>query len=85
VVEAMLCGVIPLIPADPRHHLHLLVPHGTAGFHCASREEFGHYARLLEEDRELRVRMAREARRHAEEVLCCAEEHLEQWRMVFAG
>ena len=85
VVEAMLCGVIPLIPADPRHHLHLLVPHGTAGFHCASREEFGHYARLLEEDRELRVRMAREARRHAEEVLCCAEEHLEQWRTVFAG
>jgi glycosyltransferase involved in cell wall biosynthesis len=83
VVEAMLCGAVPLVPADPRHHLHRLVPHGEAGFHCACREDFGHYARLLETDIALRDRMSRAARRFAEQQLCNVSDHLSRWRMVF--
>ena len=50
VVEAMLTGAVPLVPADPRHHLHQLVPHGVAGFHCATRADFARYARELQGD-----------------------------------
>ena len=85
VVEAMLTGVVPLIPADKRHHLHALVPHGEAGFHCANQAEFGHYARLLERDEKLRLQMSRRAREWAETRLCNAAEHLALWRRVFHG
>jgi len=84
-VEAMLTGAVPLVPADRRHHLHALVPHGEAGFHCDSQEEFGHYARLLEEDPVLRLRMSRRAREWAETKLCNADEHRALWRRVFYG
>ncbi len=85
VVEAMLTGAVPLVPADRRHHLHALVPHGQAGFHCATRAEFGHYARRLEADDALRLKMSRQARAWAEKKLCNTEEHRERWRRLFHG
>ena len=62
VVEAMLCGAVPLVPKGGGHHLEHLVPHGIGGFHCATREEFGERARQLEADPGLRHRMARDGR-----------------------
>lgn len=83
VVEAMLCGVVPIVPAGGGHHLEHLVPHGEGGFLCRSREDFGTYARQLQDDPDLLQRMSRGARRWAEEKLCQPEEHLALWRRVF--
>lgn len=85
VVEAMLTGAVPLVPAGMEHHLHNLVPHGEGGFHCASAADYGRYARLLEEDDALRDRLAHQARAFAERSLCNEAEHLEQWRRLFHG
>src|ERR1051325_9706764 len=47
VVEAMLTGAVPLVPADAWPHLKDLVPHGKGGFLCASNGEFcEHVGRL---------------------------------------
>lgn len=85
VVEAMLCGAVPLVPGDARHHLHRLVPHGSGGFHCHSEADWIEYAQRLQCDTALRRRMAEEARARAVEKLCRREEHLALWASVFHG
>lgn len=85
MVEAMLCGAVPLVPGDPRHHLHRLVPHGIAGFHCHTEEEWGGFARQLQQDSTLRRRMAEDARASALEMHCRRDEHLALWAGVFHG
>ena len=85
VVEAMLTGAVPLVPAGPRYHYTNLIRDGESGFLCADQEEFGHYARLLERDEALRLRMSRRAREWAEFKLCDAAEHLAGWRRLFHG
>lgn len=83
VVEAMLCGVVPLVPAGPEHHLEQLVPHGMGGFVCNGREDFGTYARQLQDDPALLQRMSLGAREWASQVLCRASDHLALWHRVF--
>ncbi len=85
MVEAMLSGVIPLLPADKEHHLCTLVSHGESGFLCTAPEEFGQCARLLEKDSALRVRMSERAHALAEQQFCNAEQHRECWRRLFYG
>ena len=84
VVEAMLSGAVPLVPADPRHHLHQLVPHGAAGFHCATRADFTRYARLLQTDASRLAEMSAYARKWAVGRLCDAQDHRARWNDVFA-
>ena len=79
VVEAMLTGLPVLIPADPRHHLHELVPHGVAGFHCTTPADW-HAAALALTDERTRRRMGRAAADHARRILCHADEHRAAWR-----
>lgn len=79
VVEAMLTGLPVLIPADRRHHLHELVPHGVAGFHCTAREDWARAMQALT-NKETRQRMGRAAASYARRVLCNAEEHRAVWR-----
>jgi glycosyltransferase involved in cell wall biosynthesis len=83
VVEAMLTGAVPLVPAGNEHHLRSLVTHGETGFHCADVKEYGRYARLLEDDPELRRQLSRQARVRAARELCDAEQHREAWRRLF--
>jgi glycosyltransferase involved in cell wall biosynthesis len=83
VVEAMLCGVVPIVPRGGGHHLENLVTHGLSGFLCDSPLEFGHYARMLRDDFELLRRMSVGARQDACTRLCCAADHLRLWRQVF--
>ncbi len=83
IVEAMLTGVVPLIQAG-KGHLEELVVHGETGFVCESREDFGHYARLLERDRDLRRKLSVAARDYAVTQLCDEEEHRRLWRVVFS-
>jgi hypothetical protein len=82
MVEGMLSGAVPLIPANPRHRLHLLVPHGVAGFHNKTRRDWRRHAQLLQGDVELRRRMSRTAAEYAREELCNAGQHRTVWRAV---
>ena len=79
-VEAMLTGCVPLVPRGGGHHLENLVPHGRAGFLCASHEEYREHVARLRRDASLRKRLARAARRHAEFELCNRAAHLRLWR-----
>lgn len=84
VVEGMLTGVIPVVPADPRHHLHRLIVHGESGFAFRDYAECREYVRQLAGDAGLRKRMSRNARERAVTVLCNAEEHLRIWERALA-
>ena len=83
VVEAMLSGVVPLVPQGGGHHLENLLEHGKSGFLCRSRTEYGEYCRALQDDPALLGRMSREARRFAVKQHCNRREHLALWRKVF--
>ena len=83
VVEAMLTGAIPLVPAHPRHHLKNLVPQGVGGFLCSTKAEWREHAQRLQADGVLRQKMSRAAREFAAEELCHAAEHRAAWRAVF--
>ena len=85
VVEAMLTGAVPLIPADPRHHLPHLVPHGVAGFHCARAADWRRWAQALQGDATLRRTMSRAAGEYARDGLCDPTRHREVWRTVLGG
>ena len=85
VVEAMLCGAVPIVPRGGGHHLEHLVDHGVSGFLCATEEEFGHWARELQRDRALLRRLSLGARQDACTRHCCAEAHRQLWRRVFDG
>ena len=83
VVEAMLCGVVPIVPKGNGHHLEHLVEHDVSGYLCENEGDYGRWARALQNDPALRQRLslgAREAtcRRH-----CDAVSHLRLWRRVF--
>jgi hypothetical protein len=82
VVEAMLSGVVPLVPGDQEQHWHTLVTHGETGFICADTAAFGRYARLLEAQPQLRWQMSRQACVAAQKQLCNEEQHLQAWRRL---
>jgi glycosyltransferase involved in cell wall biosynthesis len=82
-VEAMLTGVVPLVPKGGGHHLEYLVPHGIGGFHCSGPEDFSRYARMLQADPALLRRMSRAAHDWAADKLCRMDEHLARWQRVF--
>ena len=79
-VEAMLTGCVPLVPRGGGHHLEHLVPHGEAGFLCASDDEFREHVARLRGDEALCRKISRAARRHAENALCNRAEQLRVWR-----
>jgi hypothetical protein len=83
IVEAMLSGVVPLLPADPKHHLCNLVQHGQSGFLCENDTDFGKYARMLEDDPQLLAHCSRRAREDAAHRLCDAPEHIRLWESAF--
>lgn len=84
VVEAMLTGAVPVIQGGAGH-MHRLLVHGDSGFVCDSVEEFGHYARLLQDEPERRQAMSRRAREWAVSQWCRQEHHLALWRRLFEG
>jgi glycosyltransferase involved in cell wall biosynthesis len=81
VVEAMLTGCIPLVPAS--HNLENLLVHGEAGFVCRDFLEYQAYARELQEHPRRRAEMARHCRHHAVTKLCPAEVHRRTWMELF--
>ncbi len=83
IVEAMLCGVVPLLPADAKHHLRNLVKHGDSGFLCENEAEFSKYARILESDSNLLAQCSHRAREDAVHRHCTASEHIRLWDNAF--
>lgn len=84
VVEAMLTGAVPIVQGGAGHMEKLLV-HGESGFLCQDENEFGKYARLLQDDPERRREMSRRAHEWAVKSWCCPEYHLALWRRLFDG
>jgi glycosyltransferase involved in cell wall biosynthesis len=78
VVEAMLSGVPPLVPAG--HFFDQLLVHEESGFICENADQYADYIRQLRADATLRARVARQARRHAETALCDRAAHRALWR-----
>jgi glycosyltransferase involved in cell wall biosynthesis len=85
VVEAMLSGAVALVPSGHEHHLRNLITHRQTGFLCGNPEEFGHWARCLENEPDLRAEIAQRARLAAVTRLCSADEHWQNWRRLFQG
>ena len=75
-VEAMLTCLPVLIPADPRHQLHHLVPDAVAGWHCTEPAQWREAAH--------RRRMGRAAHRFTAQELCHAPAHRRVWRAALA-
>jgi glycosyltransferase involved in cell wall biosynthesis len=76
-VEAMLTGLVPLVP--PGHHLENLILPGETGFICDDFREYRRCAALLCQDTGLRKRMAENARRHALYNLCDRATNWKLW------
>jgi glycosyltransferase involved in cell wall biosynthesis len=78
VVEAMLTGCVPIVPAG--HQFHKLMTHGATGFICQEFSEFKAAVRELYENYPLRMRTGRQAAEFAREKLCNPEEHRNRWK-----
>lgn len=76
-VEAMLCGAIPLVPAG--HNFSNLIRHGETGFICQDFQDYQAHAQRLAASFELRARISKACREHAEGQLCNASQHRETW------
>lgn len=77
VVEAMLTGCVPVVPAG--HQFHRLMVHGESGFICAEYGEWKATARELYENCPFRQKISWQAAAHAREHLCNPEEHRRRW------
>ena len=77
VVEAMLTGCVPVVPAG--HQFHKLMTHGESGFICQEYREFKACVRELYENYPYRQKVSHRAAQHARECLCNPEEHRRCW------
>jgi glycosyltransferase involved in cell wall biosynthesis len=77
VVEAMLTGAVPVVPA--RHQFEKLLVHGESGFICGDYRKWKAAVRALHADYPLRMKVNRQASAHAREHLCKPEEHRRRW------
>lgn len=77
VVEAMLTGCVPVVPAG--HQFHRLLVSGETGFICQEYREFQRVTRELYENYPWRLKISRQCAAHAREKLCNPEEHRRLW------
>jgi glycosyltransferase involved in cell wall biosynthesis len=77
VVEAMLTGCVPVVPAG--HQFHKLLVHGESGFICQEYREYKACVRELYADHPFRTKISRQCAEHARARLCNPEEHRRTW------
>ena len=77
VVEAMLTGCVPVVPAG--HQFHKLLVHGESGFICQEYREYKACVRELYADHPFRSRLSRQCAERARARLCNPEEHRGTW------
>jgi glycosyltransferase involved in cell wall biosynthesis len=81
VVEAMLTGCIPLVPAG--HHFEQLIIDGETGFVCRDFLDYQEHAQALRANPRRRQDMARAAREHSVAAHCSIEAHRRMWLELF--
>jgi glycosyltransferase involved in cell wall biosynthesis len=77
VVEAMLTGCVPIVPAG--HQFHKLISNGETGFVCRRFDEFRDSVRELYENYGLRKRISLAGAEYAREIICNREAHRRLW------
>jgi hypothetical protein len=77
VVEGMLTGCIPLVPAG--HQFHNSIIHGETGFICNDFEEYRGFSQRLYRDFRYRNQISRQASEYARNSLCNEDLHREVW------
>ncbi len=77
VVEAMLTGAVPVVPAG--HQFHKLLVHGESGFICREYREWKATVRELYENYPYRQKISRQGAASAREQLCHPEAHRRKW------
>jgi glycosyltransferase involved in cell wall biosynthesis len=77
VVEAMLTGCVPIVPAG--HQFHNFIRHGETGFICREFHEFKDCVRELHRDYDLRTKLGRLASDYSRTTLCNPEMHRRRW------
>lgn len=77
VVEAMLTGCVPVVPAG--HQFHNLMVSGESGFICTEYREFRAVVRELYANYPWRMKVGRQAAEHARACLCNPEAHRKIW------
>ena len=77
VVEAMLTGCVPVVPAG--HQFHHLMVSGESGFICHGFREWQDCVRELQADHPGRLKISRRTAAHAREHLCDPEKHRQRW------
>lgn len=77
VVEAMLTGCLPIVPAG--HEFERFVKHGITGFICHEFRDFQECVRELYSNYRLRKKLALDAAVYARETLCNPEKHRPIW------
>jgi glycosyltransferase involved in cell wall biosynthesis len=77
VVEAMLTGAVPVVPAG--HQFERLMVHGESGFICGEYSEWKATVRELYDNHPYRLKISRQAAAHAREHLCNPEDHRKRW------
>ncbi len=77
VVEAMLTGAVPVVPAG--HQFHKLLVHGESGFICQEYREWKATVRELYENYPYRQKISRQGAAFAREQLCHPEAHRRKW------
>lgn len=77
VVEAMLSGAVPVVPAG--HQFHNLIVSGETGYICSNFREFQAVVRELYENYPWRTKLSRQAADYARERLCNPDDHQRTW------
>ncbi len=77
VVEAMLTGCVPVVPAG--HQFHKLLVHGESGFICQEYREYKACVRELYANHPFRRKISRQCAEHARARLCDPEAHRRTW------
>ena len=80
-VEAMLTGCIPVVPVG--HNFNEFIVQGVTGFMCKTFSEFKNVCQELQNNVQMRKKIAKQASAYAASVICNEEKHREIWRRVF--
>ena len=85
VVEAMLTGAVPVLPADTRHHFVRLAPHILTSAQCPAPRHWREQVQLLAERRDIRRAVSNLAATFAREELCDAAKHRASWQAALGA
>ena len=85
IVEAMLTGAVPILPADTRHHFTQMLPQFVTAAFCEKKIEWCREAQTLHEEPGVRHFISRHSAAFARGELCDAAKHRASWQAALAA